>query len=149
MKITAVSPSVVWPGKSTKTGIPVVEILTDEGLTGWGEAPISEVPHVACDIIRSLLEPALAGRTFLPNRDEITSLWDRLYALRRSEGQTAGFLLEAMSAVDIALWDLAGKITGQSVSGLASVASPRAEVETFAANLHTADAIRLDAYIGA
>lgn len=111
MKIAAVSASVVWPRKIPRIGIPVV-ILTDEGLTGSGEAPISEAPQVACDIIRSLLEPAVVGRPFLPNRDEIASLWDLMYALHRSEGHTAGFLLEAMSAVDIALWDLAGKITG-------------------------------------
>ena len=40
---------------------------------------------------------------------DITVLWERMYAGMRVRGHQAGFYLEAMSGIDIALWDLAGK----------------------------------------
>ena len=38
----------------------------------------------------------------------------------RVRGQTGGFMLDAISGVDIALWDLAGKAQGLSISGMMS-----------------------------
>ena len=49
-------------------------------------------------------------------------MWDRLYATMRVRGQTGGFMLDAISGVDIALWDLAGKAQGLSFHELMSEA---------------------------
>jgi len=46
-----------------------------------------------------------------------TVIWEELYAAMRDYGRT-GFPVAALSAVDIALWDLKGKILGQPVAKL-------------------------------
>jgi len=40
-------------------------------------------------------------------------VWDKMYGMMRGRGHSKGFMLEAMSAVDIALWDIIGKALGQ------------------------------------
>ena len=42
-------------------------------------------------------------------------LWERMYKSMHVRGQTAGFMLDAISGVDIALWDLKGKAAGEPV----------------------------------
>ena len=42
-------------------------------------------------------------------------LWDRMYGVMRGRGHSKGFMVEAMSGVDIALWDIIGKAVGQPV----------------------------------
>ena len=54
--------------------------------------------------------------------------------IARSRGQSGGFMLDAISAVDIALWDLGGKRAGVSVSRLLSDA-PRLEVPAYLSGL--------------
>src|SRR6266571_4929392 len=51
---------------------------------------------------------------------DIERLWDQMYSAMRVRGQTGGFMLDAISGVDIALWDLAGKIAGKPICELLS-----------------------------
>ena len=90
----------------------------DDGLVGWGEAQAPLAPEVACEIVRLLLRPAVVGAQFGGGIGEIRALWDRMYSTMRVRGQTGGFMLDAISGVDIALWDLAGKMSGLPVSRL-------------------------------
>lgn len=88
-----------------------VKIITDEGAFGWGEALAPVAPEVVCVIIEQLLAPALL------NRDPLDGnvLWNVMYDLMRERGYYGGFMLDAISACDTALWDLRGKILGQPV----------------------------------
>jgi galactonate dehydratase len=91
-----------WPSLD----IAVVEVVTDEGVTGWGEVlgRASSVAYAA--IVDRLLKPAVVGRDPL----EIASLWQ---AMRKPlSGRTGGMQVEAIAGVDIALWDIAGKVAG-------------------------------------
>ncbi len=89
----------------------LVRITTDEGLVGWGEAHSPPVPGVAKAVIADLFAPLLLGQNPLA----IEVLWDHLYASMRLRGHGAGFQLEALAAIDIALWDLVGKALDQPV----------------------------------
>ncbi len=91
-----------------------VKITTADGLVGWGEALAPVAPEVVCVIIEQLLAPALLGRDPLDGN----ALWNTMYDLMRERGYYGGFMLDAISACDIALWDLRGKLLNQPVHKL-------------------------------
>lgn len=84
----------------------LVKITTESGVTGWGEAHSPPVPRVSKALVEDLLAPQLVGKDPLAHQ----ALWDRLYHSMRLRGHSRGFMLEALAGVDIALWDLAGKL---------------------------------------
>ena len=96
----------------------LVRIELEGGLVGWGEAQAPLAPEVACSIVAHLLRPALEHEDFDGTPLRISALWDRMYATMRVRGQNGGFMLDAMSGVDIALWDLAGKMADKPVYAL-------------------------------
>lgn len=112
---SAVYPCLYSPNFETA----LVKIETDAGLVGWGEAQAPLAPQVACTIIDRLLGPVLEGEDFSePTPARISELWDRMYATMRVRGQTGGFMVDAIAALDIALWDIAGQAAGLPVSHL-------------------------------
>lgn len=92
----------------------LVRVETDAGIVGWGEVHAPVAPEVTKSIIDVLLAPNLIGADPLAP----AVLWDQMYALMRPRGHALGFMLEAMSGVDIALWDVAGKALGVPVATL-------------------------------
>ena len=92
----------------------VVRLVTQGGVEGWGETYGLVAPRATAAIINDLL----IG--FVIDRDpaDPESLHDQLYDLMRVRGYTGGFYLDALAAIDIALWDIAGKQSGQSVAAL-------------------------------
>ena len=96
----------------------LVKITLSNGLVGWGEAQAPLAPEVACTIVDRLLRPVLEGTAFEGSRDEIEALWLRMFSTMRVRGQTGGFMLDAISGVDLALWDLAGKVQLRPVCDL-------------------------------
>ena len=112
----------------------LVRVDTDAGLVGWGEAQAPLAPEVACAIIDRLLEPALTGEDFDGSPLRISALWDRMYSTMRVRGQTSGFMMDAISAIDIALWDLAGKHAGVPVAKLIT-AAPKTTIPAYLSGL--------------
>ena len=96
----------------------LVKIVLDNGLVGWGEAQAPVLPRVSAVIIEDLLAGVLIGEGFDGTRGRIEELWARLYQTMRVRGQTGGFMLDAISGLDLALWDLAGKLAGLPVCRL-------------------------------
>ena len=90
----------------------LVEIETDAGLTGWGEAFAQglEPPEIAATVIDKALRPLVTGANPL----DIEVLWHRMYHMTRDYGRK-GSVVSGISAVDIALWDIAGKFYEQPV----------------------------------
>jgi len=103
----------------------LIRIELADGTVGWGEAQAPLAPEVACTIVEHLLRPAVIGEEFDGTAAGIAALWDRMYATMRVRGQTGGFMMDAISGVDIALWDLAGKLAGKPVCELLSDAPKR------------------------
>lgn len=89
----------------------IVRVTSDTGLVGYGEAKAPVTPEATREIVRDLLAPVVMGADPL----DIEVLWERMYSTMRLRGHQSGFLLEALSGVDIALWDLAGKALGVPV----------------------------------
>ena len=76
-------------GFSTSRRAHVVEVVTDNGLTGWGEG--------SGDVSRSAIEAHILGRSPF----DYGAIWHALHE--------SGVSPQAISGVDIALWDLMGK----------------------------------------
>ncbi|MBE6905000.1 MAG: mandelate racemase/muconate lactonizing enzyme family protein [Ruminococcaceae bacterium] len=89
----------------------LVKITTDDGIEGWGEALAPVVPEVAGIIIERMFTPFLLGR----EATDIDVIWNLLYDTMRDRGYFTGFMVDAVSAVDIALWDIAGKYYKQPI----------------------------------
>lgn len=83
----------------------VVRIETDTGHVGWGEAKAPVAPQATARIVELLLADIVIGA----DPREVVVLWERMYAGMRVRGHRAGFYLEAIAGVDIALWDLAAQ----------------------------------------
>lgn len=125
MRITAVEPMVLRAGVVDATRPDgtqdtfVVRVHTDEGLVGVGEGDTS--PYVARTIVEMPASHSVArglGELLLGTDPlAIKARWDEMYAGSYHYGRD-GAALHAMSAVDMALWDLAGKAAGRPVSEL-------------------------------
>ena len=89
----------------------LVKITTDEGVFGWGESIAREVPEASAAIIERLFRPLLLNQDPL----DVEVLWERMLHTLRTRGHSEGFFIEAISGVDIALWDIAGKHFGVPV----------------------------------
>lgn len=92
----------------------LVRVVTDSGAVGWGETYGLAAPRATTEIINDLLVDFVVGR----DPAEASGIHDDLYDLMRVRGYTGGFYLDALAAVDIALWDVAGREAGKSLAEL-------------------------------
>ena len=105
----------------------LVEIETDNGLIGWGEC---YGPARITSAVVASVAPWLIGED--PLRTDF--LWQTIYARLRDHGQK-GVVIEGLSGIDIALWDIKGKHFGVPVHRL--LGGPlRTEVQAYATGLY-------------
>lgn len=92
----------------------LVEVKTDEGITGWGECfGPGNVAVANKAIVEKVIQSLIVGEDPI-NRDAI---WHKVHNLLRDHGQK-GMPLQALSGVDIALWDITGKLAGLPIHKL-------------------------------
>jgi len=112
------SPYLVQPGwrgiYSPRIESMIVRVETDAGLVGYGEGQSPIAPEVSSTIVRRILAPMLIGRD--PQATRV--LRREMYDLMNLRGHTGGFMLDAIAAVDTALWDIAGKAAGLPIHRL-------------------------------
>ncbi|WP_432969842.1 mandelate racemase/muconate lactonizing enzyme family protein [Dactylosporangium sp. CA-233914] len=112
----------------------IVRLTCDGGAVGWGECLAPVGPEIPRAVVDRLLAPVLLGADPRPVRP----LWSRLTGLMRERGHLVGHQADAAAAVDIALWDLAGKAAGRPVHALLGGAF-RDTVPTYVSGLPAAD----------
>lgn len=102
-------------GWATHRSSVLVELRSSDGASGWGECLCHglQPPGIAAEIIRQAYAPRLIGRS----PSDIEVIWEELYNLTRPYGQ-GGAVVNALSGIDIALWDLLGRTLGQPISRL-------------------------------
>jgi L-alanine-DL-glutamate epimerase-like enolase superfamily enzyme len=113
-------------GRVSTFDMTLVEIVTDTGIRGYGEAKAqvgsSSDHHALVAMITQELKPILIGR----DPCQISAIWEELYngvrghyALTRGRGfpvlDRRGIRISAISGIDMALWDILGKSLGVPV----------------------------------
>jgi L-alanine-DL-glutamate epimerase-like enolase superfamily enzyme len=109
--VTPISVSYPEPNDNNNTRyLTLCRIEADDGTVGWGEA-ISQFPEstAATERLIAGLAPLVVGRDPMDNLD----IWRRIKAHSWWYSYQGGLACFALSAIDIALWDLKGKILGQ------------------------------------
>lgn len=92
----------------------LVKITTDDGIVGWGETQAAITPHIVARIVDELVAPGLIGE----DPCDCAVLRDRLYDRLRDRGHDGGHFVDAISACDIALYDILGKAQNKQVHKL-------------------------------
>jgi D-galactarolactone cycloisomerase len=120
-----------WSFQGTKVRAScIVEIVTDDGVVGWGECfGPARLNAAVIAAFRPHLIGADAGAT--------EAIWQTLYNQFRDQGQK-GITITALSGVDIALWDIRGKQAGLPVHRL--MGGPlRTRVQAYATGTYRRD----------
>jgi len=152
MKITAVEPfhisapydfgniaqnaaAVQWPTMETL----FVKVTTDDGIIGWGEG----FGLAACGTTKVAVERAIAPLAIGRDPTDIAALTKAVAYRQRSFGRN-GPITFALSALDIALWDIAGKRAGQPLYRLLGGTETAERVPAYASLLRygNADIVR-------
>ena len=97
----------------------LIRVHTDEGIVGLGEA------HTVPTVLKAIIDAPVSQSTgqglaqLLIGRDplQINDLWSLMYACTATYGRR-GVVVQAISGIDIALWDILGKATGQPIHRL-------------------------------
>lgn len=93
----------------------IVEVVCENGISGFGECLChgQQPPQIAQAFIENCFAPEMIGRDCM----DAEVIWETLYNRSRPFGQQ-GAAVNALSGVDIAIWDAIGKELGKPVSKL-------------------------------
>lgn len=108
----------VRPGNQTIYSIHdhsvLIKLTTDEGLVGWGESFGVVSPQTVTSILRDVAIPLIRGR----DPHDVVAIAEDIYNAMRVRGFFGGFYVDALAGLDMALWDLRGKLTDLPVCKL-------------------------------
>ena len=85
----------------------VVEISTDEGVTGWGEC------YGPAAVAKTFIDTQYKARVVGRDPFDVEAIWEDLYNRIKDYG-TTGMAISAISGIDIALWDIMGRAVEQA-----------------------------------
>lgn len=111
MKITSVEPWLVKASSSYWGEYLFVEVKTDAGISGWGE--ITSTTKIANRALCAILKQ-MSGQIAGEDPSRIERLWHKMFRSFTYMG-SRGAACECVSAIDIALWDIRGKLLGLPV----------------------------------
>jgi D-galactarolactone cycloisomerase len=128
-------PKPMLAGKPRTMDILLVRVETAEGLVGWGEAFGFAVWPATKVALEMLVTPLAVGRDERDIDGLMSDIQKKLHLLGRT-----GPVMFAISGLDIALWDLAGKIAGRPLAEMLGK-SPRKHLPAYASLLRYTDPI--------
>ena len=99
---------------ATMVETPLVQVQLADGNIGWGESNTPIAPEIVCVMIDNAIAEMVIGREF----QSPTALWDFIYDSQRGRGINSGYWMDALAAIDIAVWDALGKRNDASVAEL-------------------------------
>lgn len=105
MKIKEVKVFVACPGRNFVT----VKVITDDGIIGWGDATLNGREMAVVAYLREHIAPCLIGK----DAQQIEDSWQYLY--KGAYWRRGPVTMTAIGAIDMALWDIKGKVAGLPV----------------------------------
>ena len=102
MKITSADVFIGGPGKNYVT----LKIMTDQGIYGIGDATLNTRETLPAEYLKEYLIPCLIGMD--PRNSE--DIWQYFY--RGAYFRRGPVAMAAYGAIDMALWDIKGKLAG-------------------------------------
>lgn len=149
MKITHIEPILIKlpydhgaPKPLLRSGSPrammdavYLRVDTDEGISGWGEA----FGFGACRIAHAAAQMVVAPLAIGQQADDVSALMSDLHRKLQSMALN-GPVRFALSALDIALWDIAGKVAGEPIHRILNPNSHRKQLPVYASLLRMQDA---------
>ena len=118
---------------ATTVETPLVRVELADGAVGWGESNTPIAPEIVCMMLDRAIVPMTVGRKFADPQ----SLWDFAYDTQRGRGVNSGYWMDALAALDIAVWDALGRRNGVPVANLID-AAPRGEIPVYQSGLRQA-----------
>lgn len=88
----------------------LVRVHSDEGPVGVGECMVRLAPEATAAIVHEL-GTVIEGLDVL----DTSVAWELMFSVMMNRGHLQGFFMEALSGIDVALWDLKGKALGQPI----------------------------------
>ena len=111
MKITGVTPWLIKSDASYWGEFLFVEVTTDDGVSGWGEITTTTfVANRALCVMLRQISKIIAG----DNPAHIERIWHKIFRSFTYMGSRVA-AVECVSAIDIALWDIRGKVLNQPI----------------------------------
>ena len=83
----------------------VVKVETSDGIIGWGESQSPVSPNTTATIIKDLVNPLTINADIF----DVEAIWNKNFTAMKERGHYTGFYIDAISGVDIAIWDAIGK----------------------------------------
>ena len=90
---------------ATMVETPLVRVKLADDHIGWGESNTPIAPEIVCVMIDAAIADMVTNREFA----NPTELWDFVYDSQRGRGINSGYWMDALAALDIAVWDAIGK----------------------------------------
>ncbi|TKB43675.1 mandelate racemase/muconate lactonizing enzyme family protein [Thalassotalea mangrovi] len=109
----------------------LVEVIADNGVSGWGEC------YGPADVIQAAVEKFYAPRIINMDALAIDAVWHHMWRSSLDFARS-GIMMAGMSGIDMALWDLKGKATNQSVSQMMG-GQQRDKVSCYATGMYFRD----------
>jgi D-galactarolactone cycloisomerase len=93
-------------GRAVKRDAVIVKVSTEDNVVGWGEAHHGRCPGAVAHLVNTTMRQLVMGQ----DANDITGIWKKVYDKQlASHGMGAGACL-ALSGIDMALWDIRGKM---------------------------------------
>ena len=112
---------------------PLVKVTFADGSVGWGEANAGIGPEIVTLIVNDLMAQMVVGQEY----ESPAQLWDFLYDTQRGRGYSSGYWLDALAAIDIAVWDAIGRREGLPVAAMLAE-KPRSEFDVYLSGVRRA-----------
>ena len=114
--------------RKDKVTVVIVKVTTDDGIEGLGGIALGS--EAMAQVVENILGPLVIGSSPF----DVELLWEKMYRSTINIGRK-GLVLEAISGIDIALWDIMGKATRQPVYNLLG-GKTRGKLRAYASSLY-------------
>jgi L-alanine-DL-glutamate epimerase-like enolase superfamily enzyme len=95
-------------GRMIKRDTVVVKVVTDDGLTGWGESHHGRAHLAIAALVNTTLRQLVTGM----DASDVNGVWSKIYKFQLGSHGMGAACAMAMSGLDMALWDIRGKAVG-------------------------------------